>query len=73
MFADKTNFNQEKIPSDETSGDAVRTLQRRQYQVIKRLGWMNFIAATRRSGKTRLLAFLAVREIIREPITQQEQ
>ena len=73
MFADKTNFNQEKIPSDETSGEAVRTLQRRQYQVIKRLGWMNFIAATRRSGKTRLLAFLAVREIIREPITQQEQ
>ena len=73
MFSDKTSFNKDAPPSDETSGDPVRTLQRRQYQVIKRLGWMNYIAATRRSWKTWLLALLAVREIIREPTSMQEQ
>lgn len=73
MFADKwSSFNDNKT-TDETSGDPIRTLQRRQYQVIKKLGWMNFIAASRRSGKTWLLAFLAVREIIREATSSQEQ
>lgn len=62
MFADKTDYNRDN-----------RTLETRQYEVVKKMWWMTFIAAPRRAGKTWLMAFLAVREIIRQAVAPVEQ
>jgi hypothetical protein len=61
MFAEKHDFN---------LGN--KTLMTRQYEIIRKLGWMNYICAPRRAGKTWMCAFLAVREIIRQGMSRQE-
>jgi len=62
MFNDKTDFNTDN-----------RTLEKFQYTITKKLGWMNFISAPRRSWKTWYLAFVAWREIVRMATSKQER